>query len=570
MSDPVWGIMDAIREQESHGNYNAQNDSGAFGAYQFMPSTWESTAASYGLDPNDKSPDNQDRMAYNLMSEYYNTYQDPRAVASMWYSGQPDYTKNGEGSGGPSISGYVDSVMSKMGGGAPTGNQYYDQFLGQTMNNGSNGCMEAVGLMGAGTSSFLANMYNNGIVSVPGAVSNAEQQGIPIVPFDPGNLSNGDAVVYGNNDHIVLSDGNGGYYGNSSEQNRIIHGSDIMQMGGLMPTKIIKTGGGGHSSSFNYQAKDAHGNPFFNIMANIRTSNRNEPFDQQSIMGILGQGVNTPSVLDRQYKEYLFGPDYNTDMLKLNADVAKYVAPAAKNIMDYRMGKIKEDTTNEANQMTQENNLAKTVGVMGLVNRSNSVDNRRNYATLAAMYGLKVPDGTDQFVSDKDLLSAQIQAMYRERQMDAQQQQADRAFKFQKEQADIKNGLLARELYDKENGVGAYGGRASGSGGTEKGLSPSQGKILGEMVEGPLAQAATVINKGNLSSSEAKAIWSQALSKAEINSSSVGDSHAGEFLSGVVDQYQGDLMNKWGKNFEGLDKGSNNPISRFLGLSGYN
>ena len=46
--------------------------------------------------------------------------------------------------------------------------------------------------------------------------------------------------------------------------------------------------------------------------------------------------------------------------------------------------------------------------------------------------------------------------------------------------------------------------------------------------------------------------------------------HAGEFLSGVVDQYQGDLMNKWGKNFEGLDKGSNNPISRFLGLSGYN
>ena len=284
---------------------------------------------------------------------------------------------------------------------------------------------------------------------------------------------------------------------------------------------------------------------------------------------MLFRSVNTPSVLDRQYKEYLFGPDYNTDMLKLNADVAKYVAPAAKNIMDYRMGKIKEDTTNEANQMTQENNLAKTVGVMGLVNRSNSVDNRRNYATLASMYGLKVPDGTDQFVSDKDLLSAQIQAMYRERQMDEQRQQADRAFRFQKEQADIKNGLLAREVYDKENGVGAYGGRASGGGGAEKGLSPSQGKILGEMVEGPLAQAATVINKGNLSSSEAKAIWSQALSKAEINSSSVGDSHAGEFLSGVVDQYQGDLMNKWGKNFEGLDKGSNNPISRFLGLSGY-
>lgn len=46
-------LADAIRQQESGGDYDAVNpDSGAFGAYQFMPSTWADVAGRHGLGSN--------------------------------------------------------------------------------------------------------------------------------------------------------------------------------------------------------------------------------------------------------------------------------------------------------------------------------------------------------------------------------------------------------------------------------------------------------------------------------------------------------------------------------------
>jgi len=121
MDNQVQLLANAIRNQESSGNYNALNsDSGAFGAYGFMPSTWEDTASRYGLDPNDKSPENQDAMALGLINEYWEKYHDPRAVASMWYSGSPDYTVNSDEGNYPTVSSYVQQVMDKMGQGGQT------------------------------------------------------------------------------------------------------------------------------------------------------------------------------------------------------------------------------------------------------------------------------------------------------------------------------------------------------------------------------------------------------------------------------------------------------------------
>ena len=48
-------------------------------------------------------------------------------------------------------------------------------------------------------------------------------------------------IVYGDNDHVVIYDGQGGYIGNSSSQDMVIHGSDYNEMGSLTPSKIIKT-----------------------------------------------------------------------------------------------------------------------------------------------------------------------------------------------------------------------------------------------------------------------------------------------------------------------------------------
>ena len=114
-------------------------------------------------------------------------------------------------------------------------------FMGQHMENGANGCVEAVTKIGARYNPFFADELSKGVVNVDTLVSDA---GDKVIPFDPNNLEAGDVIVYGDNDHVVLADGNGGYVGNSSSQQKVVHGGDYNNMGGLKPTKIIKTGNG--------------------------------------------------------------------------------------------------------------------------------------------------------------------------------------------------------------------------------------------------------------------------------------------------------------------------------------
>lgn len=67
------GYLDCVRGRESGGNYGAVNgSSGAGGAYQFMPQTWNNTAAYagrpdlVGTNPASASPADQDAMAQAL------------------------------------------------------------------------------------------------------------------------------------------------------------------------------------------------------------------------------------------------------------------------------------------------------------------------------------------------------------------------------------------------------------------------------------------------------------------------------------------------------------------------
>ncbi len=118
----------------------------------------------------------------------------------------------------------------------------FDAWGGTTMNNGKNGCAEAVGKMGSYYSPFLAEQCNNGVVGVPSMVANADSAGI-LEDFSTENLEKGDVIVYGNNDHVVIYDGNGGYYGNSSSKNVVVHGRDYNSLN-MTPTKIIKASKG--------------------------------------------------------------------------------------------------------------------------------------------------------------------------------------------------------------------------------------------------------------------------------------------------------------------------------------
>ena len=70
-------FLACVRQRESGGNYGVYNSggSGAAGAYQFMPGTWNSIAAStgrgdlVGLDPAQASPADQDAMAQALYAQ---------------------------------------------------------------------------------------------------------------------------------------------------------------------------------------------------------------------------------------------------------------------------------------------------------------------------------------------------------------------------------------------------------------------------------------------------------------------------------------------------------------------
>lgn len=117
----------------------------------------------------------------------------------------------------------------------------WDAWGGQTMDNGREGCAEFVGKCGSYYSPFLAQEANNGVVYCPTMVADADAAGL--LSYDTSDLQKGDVIVYGDDDHVVIYDGQGGYYGNSSSRNVTVHGSDYTEMG--MPvTKVIKASRG--------------------------------------------------------------------------------------------------------------------------------------------------------------------------------------------------------------------------------------------------------------------------------------------------------------------------------------
>lgn len=109
----------ALREQESGGNYKAGNPSGALGAYQILASnipSWSKEALGRSITTQEflDNPSYQDAIAEKIAGDYFRQY-GPQGAASAWYSGNPNlYTSTRPQPGGPSIAGYVQSVLKHM------------------------------------------------------------------------------------------------------------------------------------------------------------------------------------------------------------------------------------------------------------------------------------------------------------------------------------------------------------------------------------------------------------------------------------------------------------------------
>lgn len=95
----------ALAESGSSGkpNYNAVGDNGlSVGAYQWYSkdggiSHFKSDAKSFGLNPEDFSPENQDKVAYTKIKTWKDKGYQPAEIASMWNSGSPNNYENHSG-----------------------------------------------------------------------------------------------------------------------------------------------------------------------------------------------------------------------------------------------------------------------------------------------------------------------------------------------------------------------------------------------------------------------------------------------------------------------------------------
>ena len=117
-------IMDAIKQVESGGNYEARGASGEYGAYQFMPGTWAEWSRQYAEEVLQMSvqlemtQENQDAVARWKIQKLVDQGYNPKQVASIWNSGQPEW----EGKVGINKQGvrydvpaYVSKVASAIG-----------------------------------------------------------------------------------------------------------------------------------------------------------------------------------------------------------------------------------------------------------------------------------------------------------------------------------------------------------------------------------------------------------------------------------------------------------------------
>lgn len=132
------------------------------------------------------------------------------------------------GSGGTSVNtGQVDTA--------------FNANDGRVSPYGGVGCVDTVTATGSYYSADLKAEYDAGTVNVDTLCNNLAAKGHTVEAFN-GYANKGDILVYGNRDHVVISDGVGGAFGNSSSSGHAMRYSDanFAWGDGEAPTEIIR------------------------------------------------------------------------------------------------------------------------------------------------------------------------------------------------------------------------------------------------------------------------------------------------------------------------------------------
>ena len=108
---------------------------------------------------------------------------------------------------------------------------------------GDVGCVDRATLAGSYYNTDLYDARAKGIVNTDDLETHLNSRGYSSDAYT-GDANAGDLLFYGDNNHVVVSDGMGGCYGNSSDKGYVIHYPDVNYAfrNGEAPNKIIRTG----------------------------------------------------------------------------------------------------------------------------------------------------------------------------------------------------------------------------------------------------------------------------------------------------------------------------------------
>lgn len=108
---------------------------------------------------------------------------------------------------------------------------------------GDVGCVDRATLAGSYYNTDLYDARAKGIVNTDDLEAHLNNRGYSSDAYT-GSANAGDLLFYGDNNHVVVSDGMGGCYGNSSDKGYVIHYPDVNYAfrNGEAPNKIIRTG----------------------------------------------------------------------------------------------------------------------------------------------------------------------------------------------------------------------------------------------------------------------------------------------------------------------------------------
>lgn len=232
-------------------DYNLVNDSGHFGRYQFSPSTYAEEAQKIGVDPNDRSPEAQDKVAaqYKKTLAQWIGSDNEDALIIAWnfgpaagkawldkkdgfYLDNDFYTWDEAPPGNASVNDRLakaHKAKEKIGASGSNIQSAINQGVQWTgsapLANGKVACVEAACSIGAAYSPWLKKLHDENVVNVDVLVDKAKAEpGVSVIPYDPSKVKPGSIIVYDNLDgtpqfHVMIAEEGGKVVGNMSSAN---------------------------------------------------------------------------------------------------------------------------------------------------------------------------------------------------------------------------------------------------------------------------------------------------------------------------------------------------------------